>query len=424
LFKRLVSVDEARKILEQNFAPKPVGTEDVLLSDAYNRVLATDVISPLDIPPFNRSTVDGYAVNADDTFGAEEARPVSLRLTGQVRVGESPRLRVKKGTAAEIVTGAPIPEGADSVVMIEYTERKENTILVRQSVALSENVMKAGSDIRKGETILKKPTLLGPYEIGVLSAIGLARVSVYKRPRVAVFSTGAEVVELGKPLKGGKIFDINSHALSAAIAECGGQPISMGIVQDEKDMMTRALRKALFDADVVITSGGVSVGPTDIIPKVLDTLGKPGVIVYGMAIKPGKPTTIALVKDKPVFSLPGHPASALLIFHLFVRPILIRMTGKRPEPPLTVKAMTSTRFFSARGRRTYVTVALNRGKEGNIIASPVPVGLSGAITTMMKAHGFATVHESQQFIEKDQVVEVEIFRPDIYHLLMSRGNNL
>lgn len=418
MFRRLVSVDDARKILQRNFTPKPVGAESVLLSDAYDRVLATDVISPLDIPPFNRSTVDGYAAKAADTFGAEENRPVSLKLIGRVRVGESPSVKVKKGAVAEIVTGAPTPEGADSVVMIEYTERRENTVLVRQSVTSGENVMKAGSDIRKGETVLKKSTLLGPYEIGVLAAIGLARVTVYKRPRVAVFSTGAEVVEPGNPLKGGKIFDINAHALSAAVVECGGQPFNMGIVQDEKDEMTHALRKALLDADVVITSGGVSVGPTDIIPKVLNTLGEPGVIVYGIAIKPGKPTTIALVNNKPVFSLPGHPTSALLIFHLFVRPTLIRMTGKEPEPLLTVKAMTSTRFFPARGRRTYVTVTLKRDKKGNIIASPVSSGLSGAITTLAKAHGFTTVHESQQFVEKGQVAEVELFTPYVYYSLM------
>jgi molybdenum cofactor synthesis domain-containing protein len=283
--------------------------------------------------------------------------------------------------------------------------------------------MKAGSDIHKDETVLEKSALLRPYEIGILSAIGLARVMVYRQPRVAVFSTGAELTEPGKPLKGGKIFDINAYALSAAVAECGGQPLMMGVVQDEREEMTRALEEALLVADMVITSGGVSVGPTDIIPKVLDTLGKPGIIVYGIAVKPGKPTAIALVKNKPVFSLPGHPASALLIFHLFVRPLLISMTGRRPEPPITVKAMTTTRFFSARGRRTYITVTLKRDRKGNIVASPVPTGLSGAVTTLAKAHGFIIVHESQPFVEKGQFMEVELLRPDVYHSLMSKKSS-
>ncbi len=419
MFRRLVSVDEAKAILQKNFSPKPVGIEDASLLDAQNRVLATDVTSSLDIPPFNRSTVDGYAVKASDTFAADETHSASLRLMGRVKIGELPKVKITKGTAAEIVTGAPIPEGADSVVMVEYTERREDAVLIRQSVALGENVMRAGSDIHKGETVLRKSALLGPYEIGVLSAVGLAKIAVYRRPRVAVFSTGAELVEPGRPLRDGGIFDINAYGLSGAIAECGGQPLMMGIVQDDNQEMTQALKKALFDADMVMTSGGVSVGPTDIIPKVLDTLGKPGIIVYGIAVKPGKPTAIAIVKNKPVFSLPGHPASALLIFHMFVRPLLIRMTGRQPETPVIIKAMTSTRLFSARGRRTYVTVTLKRDRKGKIIASPVPTGLSGAVTTLAKAHGFTVVHESLQFIEKGQVVEVELLRPDVYYSLMS-----
>jgi len=410
-------MDKAKRILAQNFTLKPVGKEFVPLSEAYDRVLATDVVSPLDIPPFNRSTVDGYAVKAADTFGAEEDRPITLKIFGKVNVGEAPRIRVEKGTAVEIVTGAPIPEGANAVVMMENTVRQNKTVLIHQSVSLGENVMKAGSDIRRGEIVLKKETVLSPYQVGVLAAVGSAMVEVYRRPRVAIFSTGAEVVEPGKPLTMGKIFDINAHALSAAVVDCGGEPLNMGIVQDETKRMETALRKALNAADVVITSGGVSVGPTDIIPKILDTLGKPGVVVYGVAIRPGKPTTIAVISKKPVFSLPGHPASALLIFHLFARPILLRMAGRKEETAFTVSAVTSERLFPSRGRRTYVTVTLKRDKSGRIVASPVPTGLSGAITTLAKADGFLVIHESRQFIEKGQRVEVELFKPSVYYSL-------
>ena len=418
MFRKLVSVDEAKRIFAQNFMPKPVGKEFVPLSEAYNRVLATDVVSPLDIPPFNRSTVDGYAVRAADTFGAEENRPVTLKLVGKVNVGEATKIKIEKGTVAEIVTGAPIPEGADAVVMIEDTVRKDKTVLFHNSVSLGENVMKTGSDIRRGETVLKKGVILSPHEVGVLAAIGVAKVEVYKRPKVAIFSTGAEVVEPGRPLRSGKIFDINAHALSAAVAECGGQPLNMGIVQDETEQMITALKKALNTADVVITSGGVSVGPTDIIPKVLDTLGKPGVIVYGIAVRPGKPTTIAVINNKPIFSLPGHPASALLIFHLFVRPVLVRMAGKKEDPLLTVNAVTPERLFPSRGRRTYVTVTLKKDKSGRNVASPVPTGLSGAITTLAKADGFIVIHESQQFVDKGQILKVELFKPSVYYSLM------
>jgi len=418
MFRKLASVDEAKKILAQNFTPNPVGKEFVPLAAAHNRVLATDVVSPLEIPPFNRSTVDGYAVKTVDTFGAEEDRPVALKLIGKVNVGEAPRIKVEKGTVAEIVTGAPIPKGADAAVMIENTVRKDKTVLVHQSVSLGENVMKAGSDIPKGEIVLQKGAVFSSYEVGVLAAIGSAKVAVYGRPRVAIFSTGAEVVEPGTTLLEGKIFDINAHALSAAVAECGGEPLNMGIVQDETEQMEKAFKKALSTADVVITSGGVSVEPTDIIPKVLDTLGKPGVIVYGIAIRPGKPTTIAVINNKPVFSLPGHPASALLIFHLFVRSTLVRMAGRKEDLPLTVNAVTSERLFPSRGRRTYITVTLKRDKSGRIVASLVPTGLSGAITTLAKADGFIVIHESQQFIEKGQIVEVELFKPSVYYSLM------
>ena len=417
MFRKLVTVDEAKRILAQSFTAKPVGKESVLLNEAYNRVLATDVVSSLDIPPFSRSTVDGYAAKAENTFGAEEDRPVPLKLVGKVNVGEAPKITVEKGTLVEMVTGAPIPHGADAVVMVEFTVRKDKTVLVHQSVSTGENVMKKGSDIRKGEIVLKKGTVLSPHEIGVLAAIGLDKVEAYKCPKVAVFSTGAEVVEPGKPLREGKIFDINAYALGAGVAECGGQPLNMGIVQDETEQMEAAFKKALSTADAVITSGGVSVGPTDIIPKVLDTLGKPGVIVHGVAIRPGKPTTLAIVNNKPVFSLPGHPASALLIFHLFVRSVLVRMAGKKEEPPVVVAAKISERLFPSRGRRTYVTVTLKKDESGKIAASPVSTGLSGAITTLAKADGYTVIRESQQFIEKGQIVEVELFKPNLYYSL-------
>jgi len=418
VFRRLVSMEEAKQILARSFTPKPVGKEHLSLSEAQNRILATDVISPLNVPPFDRSTVDGYTLKAADTFGADEDKPVSLKLCGQVNVGETPKAKVHKGTAVQIVTGAPIPEGADSVVMMEYIIQEDDRIMVHSSVSKGENVMRAGSDIRKGETILRKGMVLSSHEIGVLAAVGLDRVEVFKRPRVAIISTGAEVVEPGKPLPLGKIFDINANTLSAAVAECGGEPFNLGIVQDQTDHMEKALKKALSMADVVITSGGVSVGPTDIIPKVLNKLGKPGVIVYGMAVRPGKPTTMAVIDGKPVFSLPGHPTSALLIFHLLVRPVLAEMAGKGVEQPVTVRAVTSERFFPARGRRTFVTVTLKRDRAGKILASPVSIGLSGAITTLAKADGFVEIPENQQFVDAGETVTVHLFKPDKYYSLM------
>jgi len=411
VFRKLVSLDEANRILEQNFSPKPVGVEQVPLSEAHSRVLAEDVVAPTDVPPFSRSTVDGYAVRAADTFGADEDRPVALKLCGRITVGEAPSVIVEKGTTAEIATGAPLPRGADAVVMLEHVIQKGNIVLMHSAVSKGENVMKAGSDIRKGAVALKRGQTLSSREVGVLAALGLTQVNVYKKPRVAVISTGAEIVEPGKPLSPGKIYDINVHTLSAAVTECSGEPVNLGIVPDETDQLRSALRKALDSAEVVVTSGGVSVGPTDIVPQVLNTLGKPGVIVCGIAVKPGKPTAIAIVDGKPVFSLPGHPTSSLLMFYLLVRPLILSMAGKREENPVTVKAVASTKIFPAKGRRTFVMVSLIREKSGRLLASPVAFGLSGAITTLARADGFVEVKESQQFINAGEEVTVCLFKP-------------
>ena len=409
MFRKLLSLDEAKQILKQNFSPKPVGVERVSLSEAHDRVLAEDVVAPMDVPPFDRSTVDGYAVKAVDTFDADEDRPVALKLCGQVNVGEPPSVIVENGMTAEIVTGAPLPKGADAAVMLEYSSRNDDNVFMHRSVSKGENVMEAGSDIQKGETILRRDQRLSSREIGVLAALGLIEVDVYKRPRVAILSTGAEVVEPGKPLPSGKIYDVNAYSFSAAVLECGGEPINLGIVPDDRNQLKAAVKKALNSADAVITSGGVSVGPKDIIPQVVDTLGKPGVIISRIAVKPGKPTTIAIVDGKPVFSLPGHPTSSLLMFHMLVRPIIRKMAGRPEETPSVLKAVAATRMFPAKGRRTFVMVNLNYDKTGQLFVSPVPTGLSGAITTLAKASGFVEIEEKQQFIDVGAEINVHLF---------------
>jgi len=383
----------------------------MFLSEAHGRILAENIVAPIDVPSFNRSTVDGYAVRASDTFGAEENRPVALRICGCVSVGETPSIMVGRGKAAEIATGAPMPKGANAVVMSEYAVQKGEAVLVSRSVSMGENVMEAGSDIRKGAAVLKEGQFLSSREIGILAALGLTEVNVYKRPRVAVISTGPEIVKPGEALPPGKVYDINMFTLSAAVRECGGEPVELGIVPDDREQLKAAFERALNLADVVITSGGVSVGPKDLIPQVLNELGEPGVIVCGMATKPGKPTTIAVVDGKPVFSLPGHPTSALLMFHLFVRSMICLMAGKRGEVPFAVRAVAEARMFAARGRRTFVMVNLNRDKSGRWLASPVPLGLSGAITTLAKAEGFVEIPENRQFVDAGDEVEVHLFKP-------------
>jgi len=412
LFRKLLTLEEARRAIRRNFKAKPLEIEQVPLVDICGRVLAEDVASGLDIPPFSRSTVDGYAVRAEDTFGADENKAAKLGFCGNVNIGELPKVTVKRGEAAEIVTGAPLPEGSDAVIMIEDTERKGDEIHVYTAIAKGENVLKTGGDIRKGELVLKAGQVLGSREIGALAAVGLAEVNVYRVPRVAVLSTGAEISEPGEMLHSGKIYDINAYSLSAAVTEAGGKPAYLGVFQDDPTGVTKVLRHALLSADIVITSGGVSVGPTDVTPKAVASLGKPGIVVCGIAVKPGKPTTVAVVDGKLVFALPGHPASALLLFYLLARPLIAGLAGRREAKPLRVRASAGMRMFPAKGRRTFVMVSLEHARPGRLVADPVPTGASGAITTLLKADGYLEIAENKQFIDAGEEVEVTLFEPN------------
>ena len=409
MFRKLLAFDEAKKAVDA-IDVATLGSEEVPLLEAHNRVLAEDIISTLDIPPFDRSTVDGYAVKAEDTFGSEEKTPVQLGVIGIVNIGEVSNVRVVKGEAAEIVTGAPIPNGADAVVMVEDTERAESEVRVFSSVTINENVMRKGTDIKKGETALKKGQVLGSREIGVTAALGKANVKVFLIPKVAVLSTGSEVTEPGRDLPPGKIYDINAYSLSAAVLESGGKPVYMGVAPDDRAKMFETLQQALATANMVVTSAGVSVGPKDIMPQTVDSLGEPGLIFSGVAVKPGKPTTVALIGKKPVFALPGHPASALLMFHLLARPVIQRLSGRASTEPETVRALAGSRMFSAKGRRTFVMVKLKREGQNRRVAEPVETGGSGAITTLAKSDGYVEIPENLQFVDAGEEVVVVLFK--------------
>jgi molybdenum cofactor synthesis domain-containing protein len=246
--------------------------------------------------------------------------------------------------------------------------------------------------------------------MGVLAALGLTKIKVSRIPMVAVLSTGGEVTEPGKPLPQGRIYDINAYSIGTAVVECGGKPVYFGVVPDDKAALTKALQTALASADMVITSGGVSVGPRDYTPQIVDSLGEPGIVVYGIAVKPGKPTTVGFVGDKPVFSLPGHSTSALLIFYLLARPLIQRLACRPLTPMKTVRAAAGSRMFSAKGRRTFVMVRLMFDKSRRLIAEPVESGASGAITTLAKADGFVEIPENEQFVDAGEEVLITLFR--------------
>ena len=408
MFRELASFDSSKKLIFNKINPKPLGSERISLLKAHLRTLSEDIISDLNIPPFHRSTVDGFAVKAEDTFDAEENNPVKLNIVGSINVGFCSELVLGNGEAVEIVTGAPIPSGANAVVMVENTQKHENQILIYRAVSQDENVMKKGTDVKKGEIVLKKGAVLEASKIGVLAAIGLDYVQVFRLPKIAIISTGAEITTPGKKLLPGKIYDINAYSLSAAVLKSGGEPIYQGVVPDDEVSLRNALKEALLSSDIVITSGGVSVGPKDYTPRVVNCLGKPGVILSGIAVKPGKPTTVALIGKKPVFSLPGHPTSALLIFHLLVHPIIQKICGKTLIENQTIKAILDTRLFSAKGRKTYITVTLTRDKKQKLIATPTKTGVSGAITTLSKADGFVEIAANQQFIDSNEEVNVTL----------------
>jgi molybdenum cofactor synthesis domain-containing protein len=392
--------------LEKCWHPK-ADVEEVSLKEAGGRILATEVISKIDLPPFDRAAVDGYAVRAADTFGADEDAPHRLLCVERIRAGERPRLRLGKGRCAEIATGALMPAGANATVMVEYTVQRGDIVEVRRAVSPGENVAKRGSEIRRGTRIFLAGSGLSPSAIGTLAAIGVGRVEVYRRPRIAVISSGAELAKGGTKLGYGQIYDTNGPTLCEAVKVCGGEPSYLGIAPDEAPQIKALVRRGLMSCDAVIISGGSSAGAGDIAPSVVDGLGKPGVIVHGLAMKPGKPTFIAVIKGKPVFGLPGYPVSALIIFDQLVAPYIRRMAGMQPLARSATHAKLGRKILSARGRRELVPVKLvRRGRE--VYAKLLLKG-SGAITALSLADGYIDVPLEREIVGEGEAVEVILF---------------
>ncbi|MCC6021448.1 MAG: molybdopterin biosynthesis protein [Thermoproteaceae archaeon] len=403
VFHTLLALEEAlARLLALTAQP---GIEEVKLAEAYGRVLAEDVTAPIDVPPFDRATMDGYAVVAESTYGASELEPVELRLVGRAEAGEWPACEVGPGEACSVATGAPVPRGANAVVMVEYTQERGGIVRVFRPVAPGENVMSAGTDISAGELVLRRCTRLTAREIGVLAALGMDRVRVFRRPRVAIISTGDELVAPGEPLLPGKLYDVNTHTLSAAVMEAGGTPVVHGIVRDDEGELERAINSALSTADLVVVSGGTSAGELDLTYRVLGRVGE--ILFHGVMAKPGKPTLAALVNGKLVIGLPGYPSSALMMFHALVRPLLLRLQCLEPEPPAVVKAKLAVRAEGARGRRAlYPVVLVARG--GGFKAFPLHAE-SGAISVLARADGYIVVQEGVEFIPEGEEVKVYLF---------------
>jgi len=411
IFRKLVDVEEAEAIIANFLSLKPFGCEEVLLEDAYGRVLAEDVVSKIDVPNFDKSAMDGYAVIAEDTYEASEVHPIKLKVKGRVEAGEAPKIEVFREEAVEVSTGAVIPKGSNAVVMVEYTKEVEGEIEVFKSVRPGENVIAVGSDIMMGETVLRAGQKLTFREVGVLAALGLKKVKVYKKPIVALISTGNELVNPGEPLSYGKIYDINSYSLRGALIECGAQPINLGVASDNENEIKMKVKEALEKADVVITSGSTSAGVGDVMYKVINELGKPGVVIHGLSIKPGKPTIVGIIKEKLIFGLPGYPSSAASIFNALVKPIILKLSGLKIERETFIKAKMPFKVFSAKGRREFIFVHLVKSKDG-YLAYPI-ISDSGAISSFALADGYIDVPAEIEFIEENEEVNVHLFSSKI-----------
>lgn len=409
-FKRLISVDEAINRFF-GFGFNPVGEEVVPSTQALNRVLALDVTSRVDVPSFDRSAVDGYALKAEETFAASPMSPTPFRVVGGIDPGQISSVVVGKGKCVEIATGGRIPRGADAVVALEFAERAGDTLKVLKPVVPFENVAVSGEDVKRGQTVLRAGRVLRAQDLGLLASIGVGEIRVYARPRVGLISTGGELVEpFTEEEVLGKTVNTNRLMLQCLVGECCGVAVDYGIVQDDLDAIRNALKRALKETDIVVLTGGASVGGVDLVPEAIDSLGKPGTLVHGVAMRPGKPVGLAVVYGKPVISLPGFPVAALIDFDVFVRPLIRKMAGFPNEMRLKVRARLRRRISSKIGLRSFVRVRVER-EDGRYVADPIRVTGSGMLSTMTRANGMVIVPEDRGGLEEGETVEVCLFTP-------------
>jgi putative molybdopterin biosynthesis protein len=409
-FLEVIDRDEAIRRFHAHLDLRPGPAETVALDHALDRVLAADIVATVDVPGFDRSGVDGFAVRAADTVGATDAAPRRLMLNAEVLASAvQPEVTVMPGTASVIATGGMVPRGADAVVMVEQTEPVETAdgyaVEIRRAAAPGQFIAFAGTDIGRGETVLRRGQRLTSREIGVLAAIGRAQVDVVRRPRVAILSTGDEIVAPGQPIRPGAVYDSNAAILAAAVTEAGGIPVRLGIAPDVEAELERAARVGL-DCDMLLLSGGTSKGAGDHSYRVVSRLGSPGVVAHGVALKPGKPICLAVADGKPVVILPGFPTSAIFTFHEFVAPVIRAFAGLQAERPETVEAVLPVRLTSERGRREYVMVSLIQGTDG-LTAFPTGKG-SGAVTSFSQADGFIAVPQHTEMVPANSAVTVQL----------------
>ena len=410
MFFKVKTTEEVFQILE-GFGS--LGEETVPLEEASGRILGQDIISAEDLPGFYRSSMDGYAVRAKDTFGAIESLPALLEVAGEVIMGQVPKVVVGSGLAVKIPTGGMLPEGADGVVMVEYCHPlDEKTIEVSRAISTLENVILGDDDFKKGSTVLLKGSRLRPQDLGVMAGLGLTQVSVHRRPRVAIISTGDEIIPIDQRPGPGQVRDINSYTLSAFCRQAGAEPLIIGLCGDDFVQLRDMVEKGLGRADTVWISGGSSVGTRDLTLKVFESFDHMELLVHGISISPGKPTIISRIGSQAIFGLPGHTASAMVVAEVFLAPFLSRLSGEPHFPRRfhhQVEAELMRNIESASGREDYFRVKLEE-RDGKLIAEPI-FGKSGLISTLVEADGLLRVERNREGRYQGERVNVMVFHP-------------
>jgi molybdopterin molybdotransferase len=401
-FAKLTNADEALSIFLKTLKPKKPETARVSIEEALGRVTAKDVIVPIDLPPFDRSAVDGYAVKARDIFEASQFSPKTLRITREDSISE--------GRAKQLWTGNPLPKGADAVIMLEHTRTAKRGIEVLAGLTPDENVSKKGEDVRKGDVVFASGTRLQSHHVSLLAALGMSQVDVTEKPKVALLATGDELVELDEKPQPNQIINSNRYLISGLVIELGAEPLNLGIARDNQNKIAAKISEGLTRADAVITTGGTSVGAADLVTIAINKMGKPGVLVHGIALRPGMPTALAVLRGKPIFVLSGYPVAAAVGFEVFARPVLLKLLGIEHEPRPVLKAKLTRRVAGALGRRVYLRVNVFV-KDADFLVKPVSTKGSGLLTSMTKANGYVIIPEDREGLDEGETVVVHLFAP-------------
>jgi len=399
----MISVEKALKTILVNF--RPLGFEKINVLDGRGRIIGENIFSPRNIPSADNSAMDGYAVRHADTKGTTKEKPLKLKIIEDIPAGKIARKKIKKGEAARIMTGAVIPEGADSVIRQEDTKKDGQTVTIYITAKKGEHIRFAGEDVRKGELVVKKGSLLRPAHIGMLAALGKAFISVYRKPRVAIMSTGDELVDIKTIPPPGKIVNSNSYSLAAQVLECGGIPVILGIARDKKTDLQNKFKTAL-DSDLIISSGGVSVGDFDFVKNVMGEIGN-AMHFWQVAMRPGKPLAFGAIEGVPLFGLPGNPVSAMVSFEQFVRPSLLKMQGHKKIFRQTIKAVCAEEIQKKEGFKHFIRAVVKKEKDKYVVSTTGDQG-SGILKSMVTANALIVMGEKETRLKKGAKVSVQL----------------